>query len=258
MKPVANVLTFPERRFARDRGAQLKFRRSAAMAVVFGYLTLIVAAMELDLTWVLVSLLVALPIIGLAGWHFYRLTQLNKRIAASIGPVWNIVIGGVPAGTIKDAEYAAIKHRCLNNPSLVWAQVLSYFRHPGRMMVTVWRAVPVWLFWVLVLSALIEPRQAVTAIAQLGKSSPDELQALLAALLKLITVLVFVSVGVMQVFRNHEPDEVDSFDEAVDAAIRVHCGDTSSAPVSLYCWKYGNLHIDDVKTSVHRPTTALE
>ena len=251
------IMTFPAGRRAHVTGSKLIVSRAATSVAVIGYLTLILAATGFELTWALMCLLAAIPVIGLAGWYFYRIAQLNRRIEASIGPVWDIIIGGVPAGTIKDAEYAAIKLRCLNNPSLVSAQLGSFVTPILSILATVWRAVPVWLFWILVVSALVVPEQAVSVVREMGSASPDELHALLAALLKTVTVFVFISVGFVRVFRKEEASEVGGVvDQAVAAELRAHCGNTSDATVTVWCWQHGSLHIDDVKTSFGRPPKA--
>jgi predicted outer membrane lipoprotein len=96
----------------------MKLLHNLTLKNIYGgrYLLLATAVLAGFLTWLLGNpfaiAFAALIVVGGNALRSRHLDALDRRMAAVDGPVWDIELNQVKVGTISDAEYAAIRHKC--------------------------------------------------------------------------------------------------------------------------------------------------
>nr|WP_312130836.1 hypothetical protein [Stenotrophomonas pavanii] len=158
--------------------------------------------------------------------------HLRGRVEANAPFAWDVWMNGVKIGFITDAQYAAMQREAFGDIRLVVAQALNVGRVALNIAGNIAIAVPVVVFWIIVVAMLVSPE---TVKELWGTLLAADLEAQMESLRYLIHLVVMSCIaatalmGAMQFrfgFRNR-------YTETVAGMIRQLCNTPMEADVYL-------------------------
>lgn len=161
-----------------------------------------------------------------------RDARLTARMKDDAPSVWDVWMNGVQIGQITDAQYAAIQLHAFRDLRLAVAQALN----PGSVALyvagKVFVGVPLLLFWLLVVTLMVDPECYAEIVQVLRTADLADLTARFGNRVLLVPTLSILTVGLMVVlgsrfgFRNH-------YAETVARMIRQLCDTPAEGDVHL-------------------------
>lgn len=162
--------------------------------------------------------------VGVALLMGYRKADLERRMAASDGPVWDVELNDVTVGTISDAEYAAIQRQCLAQPRLVWAQVVNIVAAFVKVFGYCLRVVPLGLFWGGAAMAIHSPELVATILVELPNATSEMVHLAGSATASVLIIMPFCVSGMLWLTgKGAHLGITNLFDDEIAEALRRHC-----------------------------------
>lgn len=177
---------------------------------------------------------------------------LVARIDATDSPTWDVEVNQVKAGTITDADYAAILLRVFYDFRTYIGQVTNLLRVALNSFDYCYRAIPLGLFWVGVALAIFSPETISSVLAALQHAMPSDMRHAVGTAGSLLTITMIVSVGFNWLLGLSRFGFINRFDEAIGTAVRKHCGVAAEGSIMLVRWADGSPVVSAEMASVRR------
>ena len=101
---------------------------------------------------------------------------LSARIETADSPTWDVEVNQVKAGTITDADYAAIRLRVFYDFRTYVSQLMNLFRVALNSFDYCYRAIPLGLFWVAVGLAVFSPEMLSSVLTAIHDGRMNDVQ----------------------------------------------------------------------------------
>lgn len=158
---------------------------------------------------------------------------LTSRIENPETPTWKIAINGVTAGSITDAEYAAIQQKVFRNKRLIGAQLLETAKLVARMINHTLRDIPLILFWLFVVMYVANPETILSITQPLLAGNADLIAPTLDLILKMIGLLAIV-LPAMALLMGNSISYRNHYTEEIALLLRRHCTSPADGEVELF------------------------
>lgn len=202
--------------------------------------------------WLLGGALAGIAVPAAREIHARYGRALVARIDAADSPTWDVEVNQVKAGTITDADYAAIRLRVFYDFRTYAAQVVNLFRVALNSFDYCYRAIPLGLFWVGVALAIFSPETISSVLAALQHATPSDMRHAVVTAGSLLAILMIVSVGFHWMLGLSRFGFINRFDEATGTAVRKHCGVVAEGSIMLVRWADGSPVVSDEMAFVRR------
>lgn len=150
--------------------------------------------------------------------------ELNARIEAKEGFVWDVEVNEVKVGSISDSTYAQIRHRVFSDERVYVAQGLNLLRVAVNFFDYCYRAIPIGLFWIGVALTLFSPETFSSVLATLQGITAESINRAVSTAGSILTLAMILSVALHWMFGLSRFGFINRFDEAIGTAVRKHCG----------------------------------
>lgn len=184
------------------------------------------------ITYTLLLTAVFTVVIGYARSHVAA--GYEKRINAEAPLNWEVKVNGVAVGHLNDADYAKLQKRVHQEPAVAVAQGKNFLKVAINVFSMYLTAIPLTLFWGLVLMLVISPESVQEVVARMAQANTEQLTAGLTSALQTITTLLVISmVGVAPIFGPRFGAQ-DEYRKAVGELIRAHCNTPAEGKIDLF------------------------
>jgi len=223
---------------------QNKYRSIATLIWLFSILTscilYILSGWNWSTIWVPAfgNLIIAYLLLAKLSRHE---ATLNNRIDAGDNAlVWQVTVNGVTVGTITDAHYAAIQHSIYFDIRAYLAQLINLGRVLNRIVNTWFVAIPLGVFWCVMLGYFFAPNTFVSVLSELQQATPAQIVAGTRTLMDLLVIssIALITVGVAT---GHSFGFVDYFDLAIGKDVRAAVGCAAEGKTSLFTFDHATI-----------------
>lgn len=177
--------------------------------------------------------------------HTQYMRALIARTESKVDFSWEVNINDVKVSSIRDSDYALIRHKVFSDVRVCEAQMWNLVRVVIKSFDYCFIAIPLGLFWVGVELIIFSPETTSTIYTSIQGATTESIKS--AALLggsSLIFVmpLIIASHWMLGLSRF---GFINRFDEAIATAVRKHCGIATLGTVVLSRWEDGGLLLCD-------------
>lgn len=158
-----------------------------------------------------------------------RWQKLTARIDAADPVVWSVAVNGVRTGEISDADYACILRTVVFDVRTHISQVLHFSMRLYRLFTHMVFAVPVIVFWAVVLFWLSSPAEFSSTLESLKTITRSDLNGSLPISLVAMPMALYAGFGLM--LRNNS--RFAKFDDAIAFGVLSAIGCPATGQVTL-------------------------
>ncbi|WP_226034427.1 hypothetical protein [Aquitalea palustris] len=203
--------------------------------------------------WFLAAVLCSIGSAGLMQIRKKYISNLKKRIEQNTGPDWDVVMNGVKASTISDADYALIRLQVFQDPRTYIAQVVNLFGVAYRVLNAFVWVLPLIVFWAILLGCYFFPNTMHSILAEIQNLG---FMVALTRLVDSVAPAIGTTVAVVAVFLitfgSTTFGFVNRFSFGSGNAVRKHCGIAAEGNLTLVRWTDGCPHFNDEMEFVRR------
>jgi hypothetical protein len=193
---------------------------------------------------------------ALAGIAVVRLRR--KYLAAlearmdNAGVEWDVQVNEVKVGTYSDANYARLRMEVFTDHRVYIAQLANLGWCASKILDSLFVGLPVSFFWVVVLSVVVVPDQAIDVLRQLQTLTPAQIVVGVQSVLWIVPVIAFLYVFVSVMATGAKFGFVNRFAERCDESLRRIKGVPTVGRMSLMRYEDGKFVFNDEAAHVFR------
>lgn len=203
--------------------------------------------------WFLAAVLCSIGSAGVMQIRKQYISSLKKRIVQNTGPDWEVVMNGVKASTISDADYARIRLQVFQDHRTYIAQVFNLLGVAYRVLNALVWALPLIVFWAILFGCYFAPDTMHSILAEIQNLGFTVALTRLVDSFATVIVATVASTAILLIaFGSTTFGFVNRFSFSSGNAVRRRCSIAAEGNLTLVRWTEGGPHFNDEMEFVRR------